>query len=64
MVREGREHSHRDGMATTDSMACEYLEKVRSKISTMVVGLDFDTTSPRGRASRLPLSQHGGWVAV
>src|SRR5260370_21502682 len=27
-------------------MACECLEKARSKISTMVVGLDFYTTSP------------------
>jgi phosphatidylserine/phosphatidylglycerophosphate/cardiolipin synthase-like enzyme len=32
--------------ATTDCMACEFLEKARSKISTMVVGLDFYTTSP------------------
>jgi HKD family nuclease len=32
--------------ATTDCMACECLEKARSKISTMVVGLDFYTTSP------------------
>jgi hypothetical protein len=29
-----------------DYMACECREKVRSKISTMVVGLDFYTTSP------------------
>jgi hypothetical protein len=32
--------------ATTDCMACECLEKARSKISTIVVGLDFYTTSP------------------
>ena len=32
--------------ATTDCMANECLEKARSKISTMVVGLDFYTTSP------------------
>lgn len=32
--------------ATTDCMANDCLEKARSKISTMVVGLDFYTTSP------------------
>lgn len=32
--------------ATTDCMACECLEKARSKIRTIVVGLDFYTTSP------------------
>jgi HKD family nuclease len=33
-------------MGNDRRMACEFLEKARSKISTMVVGLDFYTTSP------------------
>lgn len=32
--------------ATTDCVACDCLTKARSKISTMVIGLDFYTTSP------------------
>jgi hypothetical protein len=32
--------------ATTDCAVCDCLTKSRSKISTMVVGLDFYTTSP------------------
>jgi hypothetical protein len=32
--------------ATTDCAVCDCLTKARSKISTMVVGLDFYTTSP------------------
>ncbi len=32
--------------ATTDCVACDCLAKARSKISTMVVGLDLYTTSP------------------
>jgi hypothetical protein len=32
--------------ATTDCAVCDCLQEARSKISTMVVGLDFYTTSP------------------
>ena len=46
MVRHRRKHRTVTAWATTDCMACEFLEKARSKISTMVVGLDFYTTSP------------------
>ena len=46
MVRQGREHSHRDGMGNDGLRGERVSEKARSKISTMVVGLDFYTTSP------------------
>jgi len=45
MVRKGREHLYRDGIGKRLHGVCECREKVRSKISTMVVGLDFYTTS-------------------
>jgi hypothetical protein len=50
--------------ATTDCMACEFLEKARSKISTMVVGLDFYTTSPSFLESFLSVTHRqsaAGW---
>jgi HKD family nuclease len=51
--------------ATTDCITCECLEKARSKISTMVVGLDFYTTSPSFLESflsviRIGKAPHGG----
>jgi HKD family nuclease len=51
--------------ATTDCAVCECLNDARSKISTMVVGLDFYTTSPSFLESFRPVVRignalHGG----
>lgn len=45
--------------ATTDCVVCDCLKETRSKISTMVVGLDFYTTSPSFLESFHPVVRIG-----